>query len=248
MNPALVTTPLWIAAGVALGSFAVTAGLRMAQGQSVLRGRSRCDHCAVELGFSRTIPLVSHLRLRGACEACGARIDPIHMGGEAAGGLVVASALLVADGPQAGLLAALGLVLVAACAADLKTKILPDILTITAGCLAIGLAWRNGGQGLSEGLIAGAGTFAALQGVRLWSMRRGRPAGLGFGDVKLASALAIWLGVLAPWMVLCASLMGMAAMSIARPADGRLPFGPALAAGAWLTGLVAEGGSWLTLL
>lgn len=232
--------------GLVLGSFAVTAGVRTADGRSFVHGRSACDHCGVVLGYGRTIPLVSHLHQGGVCDGCGGRIDPIHGVGEVAGAAVLMGALAIADPIRGALVASLGLLLIASAAVDWKVRRLPDLVTLGVGVLGAGLAWRTSWEALLTGLVAAVAVFGVLQGLRMWRRwRRGDP-GLGFGDVKLVSALALWLGLATPWMVVVAALLGLLAMWRVRPADGRLAFGPAIAVAALMVGLGGEWGWWPT--
>jgi leader peptidase (prepilin peptidase)/N-methyltransferase len=136
----------------------------------------------------------------------------------------------------------LGLALLAASVVDARTKRLPNLLTLV---VAIAAAELSAGRSLSA-LIAGVtwavGVVIVLQGLRLASERFGRDPGLGFGDAKLMGALAMWLGPLTPWMIAGGSALGLAAMRILRPKDGRLPFGPCVALAGWLVGFAVEQG------
>lgn len=231
-------------AGLALGSFAVTAGLRMSRGENAFVGRSRCDGCGRALGFARTVPLVSYARLGGACAGCGARIDPLHLAGEAAGAVVVATAFLAGDATRAILLSGLGLTLIAAATVDAKARRLPDPLTAAVAVLAIALSALVSPSNVLSGLAAAAISASALLGLRWAARRRNGEPGLGLGDVKLIAALAVWLGAGTPWMIAAGALIGLLLMRLVRPADGRLPFGPAIAMGAWLVAMGREAGAW----
>lgn len=246
MTPSFPLLALATASGLALGSFAVTGGLRAASGDSALSGRSRCDGCGVRLSFWQTTPLFSYIRARGACTACAAPIDRWHPAGELLGAAVCLTALLVAPLPRALALAALGLVLLAASTVDWKVKRLPDVLTAAVAAIGAGLALAQSAGALVTGLASAMLSMALLQAVRLASRRRRGDPGLGLGDVKLVGALALWTGAATPWMVLAAALAGLAMMALLRPADGRLPFGPAIALGAWIVGLGGEAGLWPT--
>ena len=139
--------------------------------------------------------------------------------------------------------ALLALTLVCAGTADLAVRRLPDAATAVVAALAIGLAAAQGGWALAEGAVAAAAMLAALTGVKLAFARAGKAA-LGWGDVKLAAALALWLGAAAPWGMALAGLLGLVQVALLKPADGRIAFGPALAAGFWIVGLAVEAG-WL---
>jgi len=235
-------------AGLALGSFAVTAGLRMSRGESGFVGRSRCDGCGRALGYAQTLPLISYARLGGACAGCGGRIDPIHLAGEAAGALVVATAFLSGDAARATLLSALGLTLIAAAAMDAKTRRLPDLLTAAVAAIGLGLSALAGTPQIMAGLVASLVTVLALLGLRAFGRRRRGDPGLGMGDVKLMAALALWLGAAMPWAVVAGALIGLLMMAVVRPVDQRLAFGPAIAVGAWLVGAGGEAGLWPTTM
>jgi len=222
--------------GAVAGSYVSTAVLRGVEGRESVWSPSRCDHCGVLLGFARTIPLVSFALVRGACSACGGPIARTHLAGEAVGGLVVAIPFLVLEPTRAALLGALGLVLLASSLWDLASRRLPDALTIAAAVLGAMVAGSDGR--LLEGLGAALVTMGILEATRRLAARRlGRPA-MGLGDVKLAGALALGLGVAASWAIAAASMTGLAAIAALRPHDGRIPFGPHLAASSWAALLV----------
>jgi leader peptidase (prepilin peptidase)/N-methyltransferase len=184
--------------------------------------------------------------LRGACQACGARIDASHLIGEIVGGVILLSALAAASPPRAGLLAALGLTLLASSVHDLKTQRLPDSFTaVVAGCAAA-LAWLQSEQTFWLGLVCACTAFVALEAMRRSFIWLRRKPGLGFGDVKLVTALALWLGLATPWAVALASLMGLAA-ALRQPAERRLAFGPWIAVAAWCVGLAGEARLWPSL-
>jgi len=228
--------------GACLGSFATTAALRSLRTEQVLAGRSRCDACQTPLGFVATTPIVSYLALRGACRTCGARIDPVHLVGEVGGLLIAGMAFALVEPSRALLLTALGLVLLTTSLIDLKTRRLPDGLTLAVALIAIGLAATGTAGALTTGLVAAAATFLLMEGLRRgFELFRRRP-GLGFGDVKLLTALALWLGVATSWTVALAAIAGLAAAALARPADGRIAFGPLVAGAALVLGFAGEAG------
>jgi leader peptidase (prepilin peptidase)/N-methyltransferase len=233
--------------GACLGSFAVTAAIRLTRGEPFLTGRSHCDDCDVALSFVETLPLVGYVRRVGLCGRCGAAIDPAHLFGEAAGAVIVGLALLLAPLSHAVPVAALGLVLMASAVVDAKTQRLPNVLTLAAGLIGLGLAAERSQAALWIGLCASAIAFAVLAALR-WSYVtvRGRP-GLGMGDVKLIAALAAWLGLLTPWAVALAAIAGLIFVLVRGRPHERVAFGPALAAAGWLVGLTMEAGLWPTL-
>ncbi len=66
----------------------------------------------------------------------------------------------------------------------------------------------------------------------------------GLGDVKLAGALSLWLGLRTPDMLVIAALLGLAFILITRRKDV-LPFGPMLAVASFVTGVCIPEG-WLS--
>jgi leader peptidase (prepilin peptidase)/N-methyltransferase len=226
--------------GLALGSYAVTAGVRMSRGEGSSRGRSRCDACGAQLGLLQTVPIASYIGLRGACRHCGARIDPLHLVGEVGGAAIVVSAFAVAEPLRATALSALGLALLAASVVDGRIRRLPDILTGFAAVAALALAASDGVERALLGLAAAAIATAILSLLRWTGERTRGEAGLGWGDVKLIAALALWLGAATPMMVLVASVLGLIAAPWLRGPDRRLPFGPAIALAGWAVGLCLE--------
>lgn len=231
-------------AGLALGSYAATAGLRLSRGEPSSFGRSHCDGCGRGLGAVATLPLISFIVQGGACRACGAPIDRAHPIGEIAGAVILVCAAALGDPLRGLLLGGLGLTLLATSVVDARSKRLPDRLTLAIAGLAAALAWTISWTNLAIGLAAAGAVVAVLSLVRLASSAGGRPPGLGWGDVKLLGALSLWLGLATPWAIVAGALLGLAAVLATRPADGRLAFGPFIALGAWSVGLIKELAPW----
>ncbi|HLZ77179.1 A24 family peptidase [Phenylobacterium sp.] len=228
--------------GLALGSYAVTAGVRLSRAETSHAGRSHCDYCDAPLSYLQTVPVISYLRAGGICAVCGARIDPIHLAGELAGATVLVTAIATGAPLRAALMAIIGLCLVAEVAVDAKVQRLPNRLTLAVALGGATLSALSGWMALGMGLLAALASGAILlQLRRSFARRRGDP-GLGLGDVKLISALALWLGVATPLMVLGAAVLGLAASLLVRPARQRTPFGPMIAASGWALGVALEQG------
>ncbi|MEV0410104.1 A24 family peptidase [Streptomyces sp. NPDC050448] len=167
------------------------------------------------------------------------------LGGVVCGGLGWA----VGGRPEAVVLVGVAPVLVLLGMVDLGVQRLPDVLTLPlAGGVAVGL----GGAALVPG-AGGSWRLALLGGAALGAaylvLFLINPAGMGFGDVKLALALGVPLGWYG-WGVWAAgaflgflygALYGLAL--VLRGPGGRrtaFPFGPFMAAGA-LTGVLLGG-------
>ncbi|MGI8773044.1 MAG: prepilin peptidase [Acidobacteriaceae bacterium] len=193
--------------GLAVGSFLNVCITRLPLRQSVVAPRSRCPQCGHAISASDNIPLVSWVRLRGRCRHCSAGISWRYPLIEAAMAALFLLCFLVF-----GLtLDALGasvfcFFMLALCATDAERLKLPDALTLPA--LGLGIAWRMissgigdaqpwrtaGAIGLRAVLSAGAAALGLLLIRALYFAVR-RRIGLGLGDVKLAAAIAAWLGI-----------------------------------------------------
>lgn len=135
--------------------------------------------------------------------------------------------------------------LAAVCAIDARHGIIPDSLVIA---LAAG--------GLIQIVVIGPPDWlqrlveAGLFFLAAWLFRAGYHRlrghhGLGLGDVKLATAATLWIGIAAaPQLLIMAVLSALASLLILRAEGHKLhrlqaiSFGPHLAIGVWLSWLV----------
>jgi len=233
--------------GACLGSFANVLIHRLPRDQQVVKGRSHCPHCNVQIAWYDNLPVISWLLLRARCRHCRGPIAWRYPAVELAVA-ALAAACLWWQGPTWAALHAfvlLALLLVIA-VVDWEHMIIPHSLTITGMVAGLALA-PFAGPGLPAailGLLAGGGVVLALsEGYRLL---RGQP-GMGGGDVMLMGMVGAFLG---PWPA--AAVLGAGALLgtlyVAIRGAGRLtgtaklPFGTFLAGGAavvlvWGTGI-----------
>jgi leader peptidase (prepilin peptidase) / N-methyltransferase len=139
---------------------------------------------------------------------------------------------------------ALAAVLVAAgaiaTATDLRERRIPNWLTGAAAALAIALGTALDPSGEPGRLVAGAGAAAFFGVAALLN-----PAGMGFGDVKLAGVIGLCLGEEVIVALLAALAVGNLVVVSRLVRHGRaarrstLPFGPCLAVGG-VAGVVAQ--------
>lgn len=178
---------MWVAGivGLAVGSFLNVLIDRLPKGETVVAGRSRCDHCGKTLRWFELIPLLSFFLQRGRCRRCHASISWQYPIVEAITGIafwhgvnpLVFSSLLVIF------------------AADLKYQIIPDSM------VGIGLIGAVAQRGIiGQNILAGAAAAAFFS--LLYAITRGR--GMGLGDVKLAFLLGVLLGF--PAIAVCVYL------------------------------------------
>jgi len=242
MAPALAPAAL---IGLIIGSFLNVVAWRLPRGESLVRPRSKCPGCGVQVKPYDNIPLVSWLLLRGRCRGCGEKISARYPVVEAVTAALYV--LVVATKHDDALQLILGLVLVTflvpMAVIDIDLKIIPNKLTAPAAVLAVALGAVLEPSYLPEQLAAGAGALAFFLLPTLIHSK-----GMGMGDVKLAGVLGLYLGRSVAPAVFIALILGVvvgAAIMAARGvADGRrtkVPFGPFLAAGALIAFFVGHG-------
>lgn len=244
------TIPYALSAVIAapfVGSFLAMLAHRLPRGLGFVGGRSRCDHCAAQLGLAELIPIASWLWRRGRCRHCGSAIAVDNLMLEVAALVLALWAGWVMDGWLIWATCGLGWCLLACAAIDIRHMVLPDGLTLPlllAGLAVAGTLTPENLTGHALGAIAGFIVFAGIG----WAFRRlsGRD-GLGLGDAKLVAALGAWVG----WaglasVVLFAAIAAIAVtLALRRLASGGagggggepIAFGPYLALAGWLVWL-----------
>lgn len=247
---------LAIVVGLAIGSFLNVVIWRVPRGESVVSPPSACPRCGHSIRERDNIPVVSWLLLRGKCRDCRepiARRYPLVEAGTAAlFGLAAWHLGLTWELPAYLYFVAIS---VALALIDIDCKRLPNAIVLPAypvGVALLALASLNPG-GLSSWPALGRALIgcAALYAVYFLLMVV-YPAGMGFGDVKLAGVVGLYLGWIG-WGALAvgwfsAFLLG-GVFSIGLLAAGRagrktgIPFGPWMLLGA-AVGLVVGQPVW----
>lgn len=238
--------------GLSLGSFLNVVITRLPRREQGWVGRSRCPCCSTRLPWYDNLPLLSYLRLRGRCRFCGAPISCRYPVVELSGCLV--SLILWSKFPFDGLLIAyvpFSMALLALSAIDLEHRLLPDAISLPGIGLGLGLALV-----LPHISFLDAASGAVLGGLSLYSVGwiyqklRGK-RGLGGGDVKLMAMIGAFLGAASlPLVIFLSAALGCLAGFALAVAQGRwhhgqwrsvsLPYGPFLAAGAFIYLLAGE--------
>lgn len=251
--------------GLAVGSFLNVVVHRVPAGLSVVRPASACPGCGAEIRARDNIPVLSWVLLRGRCRNCGTGISLRYPLVEAGTGLAfVAVAVyflpridaalgsgLTAPGAFLELLAflALAALTIALAIIDIEVQRLPNPIVLTGYIIAIVLLLPAAlllgrPEALLTALIGGAALFVFYLVVALIY-----PGGMGFGDVKLAGLLGLYLGYLGwPELIVGAFaaflLGGIAALVLVLARHGgrktRLPFGPFMLGGAWVGVVVGK--------
>jgi len=217
---------------------------RWEQGQKLNRGRSFCPKCHHQLGFWDLIPIFSFIFLRRKCRYCRKKIAWQYLLVEISTGLIF---LLIFNFQSWIILFYQWFI--ASCFIvifiyDLKHYLIPD-RAVYAGIIVVFL-FRISNLFENWQLIIGnydpllnsllAAVVASGFFFCIWAFSRGRY--MGFGDVKLAFLLGLFLGwpniLLALFTAfLSGALVGVGLMILGRKKmQSQVPFGPFLVGGA----------------
>jgi leader peptidase (prepilin peptidase)/N-methyltransferase len=236
--------------GLLVGSFLNVVIHRVPRGESVVRPRSRCPGCGSEIAPRDNIPVVSWLLLRGRCRGCGEPISARYPLVEALTAVVFV--ILAAEFGWSAELPAylyLGAVGVALALIDLDTRRLPNSLTLPSyavGGVLLGIAALV--EGDPSAWLRGLGGMAALFAF-YFLLAFLYPAGMGFGDVKLAGVLGLYLAYQSWGTLVVGGFLGFllgalvgGGLMLARRAGRKstIPFGPFMLVGALLGLLIGD--------
>ena len=208
---------------------------------------SHCPHCQHRLSWYENIPVFSWLVLRGRCRNCKAPISPQYPAVELLTMLLVlASVWRFGFGWQGFGASLVSCFLVAGAGIDLRTKLLPDQLTLWLMWLGLVASVDNlfiPAKVAIAGAVLGYGSLWSVNW--LFKQIRGK-TGMGDGDFKLLAALGAWAGykALLP-IVLISSVTGAILQTILmrfskQEGDQYFPFGPYIAIAGWIVFLFGQ--------
>nr|WP_298131635.1 A24 family peptidase [uncultured Pseudoxanthomonas sp.] len=203
--------------------------------------RSHCPHCKTALSWYENIPLFSWLVLRGKCRHCKAPISPQYPIVELLTALLaVASVWRFGFGWQGFGAALLSCYLVALSGIDLRTRLLPDQLTLPLMWLGLIGSLDNLYMPAKPALLGAIAGYVSLWLVWWLFKQVTGKEGMGRGDFKLLAALGAWVGLsgVLP-IILISSVVGAVVGSVWLGIKGRdratpIPFGPYLAIAGWI--------------
>lgn len=236
--------------GAAVGSFLSAFTFRLPKGESVILGRSYCDHCKKKIAWYDNLPLLSYINLRGKCRSCHKKISLRYPAIELVTGVTFVTIFVSLNNcsPQIqtggticgwynylGLLA-LPFFLVIASALlsvfiiDLEGQVIPDSLVFFLFLITLFALLFSSTSFLFSHLFAGFLVALFLLVIHLAT----RGQGMGLGDVKFA----LFAGTLAGWPLAVIWLYGSfligAIAGITLIAVGRARFGARIAFGPFL--------------
>lgn len=222
--------------GLAIGSFLNVVIWRVPRGESVVHPPSHCPVCDTPISHRDNVPVVSWLLLHGRCRTCDSRISVRYPLVElATSALFVAFAVRIgihADLPAYLYIAAVGIALAMI---DIDVLRLPDVLTLPSYPIGLALlgtaAWVDNAPHAYVRALLGMLALGAFYGM-VWLIY---PAGMGFGDVKLAGVVGLYLAWLGWGQLLVGAFSAFAVGAVVSVAvvavkgggrRTRVPFGP----------------------
>ncbi len=234
--------------GFCCGSFLNCVIYRLEKKKSFIRGRSFCPKCKHILAWYDLIPIFSFLVLQGKCRYCKKKISIQYPLVELATGLLFllifnGSPMLTTYGFQ---IFKLFYLLVITCLLeiifiyDLKHYIIPDKAVYSAILLSLLFVIFNSYVTNYKSIINPlvAGLFAGVFFFLIWLVSRGK--WMGFGDVKLAFLMGIFLGfpdILTAvfFASFIGSIVGLILIALKKKKmKSEVPFGPFLVLGTFI--------------
>lgn len=250
--------------GLCVGSFLNAVIFRMEKGESALKGRSYCPHCTHQLFWFDLIPVLSFVLLQGKCRYCKKSISWQYPAVEIA--IAVVFLLMFKfqipmsnEIPIPQFLNFLYLFIVASLLIvifvyDLKYYLIPDIIVYSG--IAVAFLYHAlqifyfGSWGLIGHWPLGFGVLNPLFNslasaciasaffLAIFLLSRGR--WLGFGDVKLAFFMGLFLGFPNILIALYSAFFAGAVVGIVlmflkkKKMNSQVPFGPFLVGGTFV--------------
>lgn len=237
--------------GLVVGSFLNVLIDRLPNGQNPFKGRSHCDFCKKTLTPSELVPLLSFLVQKGRCRYCKKRLSIQYPAIEFATGLLFVgisryqfnSCQLSVVSCQLQFLTLLVIFssLLVIFVSDLKYQIIPDEMVITAAVGSLFHLWLTG-QDFFSSLLSGVGAAAFFGAIYLFTHGRG----MGFGDVKLAFPIGLFLGFPGVIFAIYTAFLTGGALSLIlilwriKRLKSKIAFGPFLIAGTVISLIIGD--------
>lgn len=194
--------------GLAIGSFLNVVIYRVPRQESIMFPSSHCPMCETPIKGRHNVPVLSWLVLRGSCHTCKSPISARYPLVEAGTALLFAAITLrfglSIELPAYLYLAAIGVTL-AMIGFDVRR--LPDSIVLPSYIISVLLLLPAGAVHADlHGTLRALGGMVALL-VLFFALALAYPNGLGFGDVKLAGVVGLYLGWLS-WNALFLTAAG----------------------------------------
>jgi len=255
---------LLIVIGMATGSFLGALTFRLPRGQTIVKGRSLCDHCKRKIAWHDNIPLFSYFFLGGRCRHCNRQISKRYPFIELSTGLLFLGTYFLLNNCSGALAQTLcswkdslklltlpyllfvASVMIAIFVIDLEQKLIPDELSLF-GFIVVLVASIFLASFFAN-VLSGLLVSAILLLIHLATNGRG----MGLGDVKLALFAGTFLGwpYALIWLFiafLTGAQVGIILILLGKASFGKqIPFGPFLVISFFIT--VVLGQNFLSLI
>ncbi|MCH1626570.1 prepilin peptidase [Ferdinandcohnia quinoae] len=219
--------------GLVLGSFFNVVGLRIPNGESIIRPRSACPKCKHALTAKELIPVFSFLFQKGSCQACKAKISPLYPSIEMITAILFTiSPLLVGWSKELIITWTLISLLMIVFVSDVTYMIIPDKVLLFFGSLLLLERFFIPLTPWWDMVVGSAVGFILLYLIAIVSK-----GGMGGGDIKLYAVIGLALGwklVLLSFFfaTIVGTIIGVIGMVIGKVKKGKpMPFGPAIVVG-----------------
>ncbi|MCL5438449.1 MAG: prepilin peptidase, partial [Patescibacteria group bacterium] len=224
--------------GISIGSFLNVLIDRIPRGESIIKGRSYCESCRKRLGFFDLFPVISYILLKGKCRYCKSPISIYYPLVELVTGvLFVSIAFLVFNENKYFVSSILYLAYYLVVAAslitifftDIKYGIIPDKVLYPVITISLFFQILNTKYLILNTLPSAVSAFLFFLLLFLITKTKG----MGFGDVKFAFFMGLFLGFPKIITALYAAFLTGAVVSCILILWGRkkffggtIPFGP----------------------
>lgn len=254
--------------GALIGSFLNVVVYRVPAGKSIVSPPSACPQCGASIRPIDNLPIISWLVLRGRCRDCASTISaryPLVELGTALAFVAVAVAFLPAafsalEAGDASLAIAhfietvaflyFAAISVSLALIDIDTHTLPNRIVLPSyivGAVLLVAAALASGDWMA--IIRAASGMAGLF-VFYLALALVKPGAMGFGDVKLAGVIGLYLGYLGWGSLIVGAFAAFIVGGLASVVllllrrvnrKGGIPFGPWMVVGAWVGVFFGEG-------
>lgn len=235
---------LFLALGVAVGSFFAALSWRYPRGISSVSGRSFCPNCSRQIAFYDNIPLLSYLFLSGKCRNCSKHISLRYPVIEAGTGFAFLCLYRLFSLDLTLLIYSLFIfsILMLILIIDFEHKVIPDELTFLGiGVTLLFLIFTDSRLLLPNVFAGFLPAFLLLQ-IHLFT----RGQGMGLGDVKFAvfGGTLMGMNLSMVWLFLAfltGAVSGIILVLLRRAGiKDRIAFGPFLVFSIGLTYIVGD--------
>ena len=183
--------------GACIFSFLNVVVDRLPRNESIVKGRSHCDHCGQSLGAMELIPVISYLMLRGRCKNCHEKIPVRSLVVEILGGAAFMGCVYFYNDGSLGIISLEGLlafsficILMVVAYIDLDTQMIYDRFHILILVLGIISCFVSKDLNIVERLIG-----SVVISVPMLVLTILIPSAFGGGDIKLMAVSGFFLGV-----------------------------------------------------